>query len=349
MKKRLAFFLFPLFFIPAAFPQEADFVSQVLLPLEIFVGDHAEIRYTFRSAADFFQGDGDSELREFKNPFAGQEDTFSVLESELQRTDMEYTVRFVIVPWKVGTISFPPFDLNSALGIGGERGESQNSLSEFSEPHFFVALEPVQVKSIVEKTNSTQIMPPVPPVIMPGTTYVIFFAVIFAVVFFILFFRVLLHFSSIRRKWSLFFQRRRYKKNAEETVKRIRRTVKNTKLTDIEFCRELQRAMRDYLEFRFACKFTSVSSSSIRASFETIFAGMIPSEIAFAVEDLVALFVRTDYIRYAHDSIDSRLYPPSEHQASLVESERKTLSEMCTKVISCFENTEEQQEEGCVS
>ena len=107
--------------------------------------------------------------------------------------------------------------------------------------------------------------------------------------------------------------------------------------------------MRSYLEFRFDFRFTSISSNSIRSSFEKIFAGTIPSEIAFAVEDITAMFVRTDYIRYAHDSIDSRLYPPSEHQAALVESERKTLSDMIIKSINCFENSEEQLEENYVS
>ena len=354
MKKTFCAFCYFLFLIFTVFPQESEFVNQVLLPLEVFVGDHAEIRYTFRSAIDFFSGDENIEQRELENPFVGLEDKFSVIKAELYRTDMEYTVRFVIIPWKTGAITFPSFNLNTALGITSS--DSLNKASpdkafgnEIGEPQFFVSLEPVHVKSIVEKTGSNQMMPPIPPIIIPGTTYIIFLFLFLAIVFFILFLRILLRFNSIRRKWNLYLQKRRYKKNAEETLKKIKKLSKNTKLTDIEFCYELQTIMRSYLEFRFDFGFTSISSNSIRSSFEKIFAGTIPSEIAFAVEDITAMFVRTDYIRYAHDSIDSRLYPPSEHQAALVESERKTLSDMIIKSINCFENSEEQLEENYVS
>ncbi|MGN0740740.1 MAG: hypothetical protein ACI4LX_11275 [Treponema sp.] len=349
MKKTFCAFCYFLFLIFAVFPQDSEVVNQVLLPLEVFVGDHAEIRYTFRSAIDFFPGDENVEQRELANPFIGLEDKFSVIKAELYRTDMEYTVRFVIIPWKTGAITFPSFNLNTALGITSSDSQDKAGADEIDEPQFFVSLEPVHVKSIVEKTGSNQMMPPVPPIIIPGTTYVIFLFFFLAVVFFILFLRILLKFNSIRRKWNLYLQKRRYKKNAEETLKKIKKLSKNTKLTDIEFCYELQSIMRNYLEFRFDCKFTSISSNSIRSSFEKIFAGTIPSEIAFAVEDITAMFVRTDYIRYAHDSIDSRLYPPSEHQAALVESERKTLSDMIVKAINCFENSEEQLEENYVS
>ena len=47
------------FFILASisFSQDSESVSQVILPIDVYVGDHAEIRYTFRSAIDFFPGE----------------------------------------------------------------------------------------------------------------------------------------------------------------------------------------------------------------------------------------------------------------------------------------------------
>lgn len=329
----------------STFAQESEDASQVVLPLEMFIGDRAEIRYIFRSAIDFFSGEIGVERKELKNPFEGLEENFSVLSAELSRNDMEYTVKFVIVPWKVGTIVFPSFNLNTALDI------KKTDIENPYEPQFIVALHPVQVNSIVEKTDNRQIMPPVPPIIIPGTTYVIFLIVLFAVVFLILFFRVLLKFNATKQKWLLYLKRRAFRKNAEAAIKRIRKLLKNLKLTDIEFCSSLQQITRKYLDFRFDYMFSAISSNGIIKAFENICAGSIPLEIAGSVENLVAMFVRTDYIRYAHDSIDSQLYPPIEHQAALGKNERKNLAEMIIEAIKTFENDEKNlgQEEEIVS
>ncbi len=318
----------------STFAQDSEGVSQVILPLEVYIGDQAEIRYTFRSAIDFFPGKKNIERKDLINPFEGLEEKFTVIKAELIRNEMEYTVRFIIVPWKVGTIVFPSFNLNKALGIVsiGEEGEA--------EPEFSVALYPVQINSIVEKTDKRQMMPPVPPIIIPGTTYAIFLIVLAAVIFLILFFRVLLKFNSIRRKWKLYLLKRAYRKNAEEAVKKIKRLVKSPKIPDIEFCSTLQLYTRNYLEFRFDYRFSAISSGDIKKAFENVCAGEIPYEISSAVDNLTAMFVRTDYIRYAHDSIDSQLYPPSEHQAALVKHERKQLSEMVIDAINTFESDE---------
>lgn len=348
MKKFLAA-IFVLFSISIfAFSQESENAGQVLMPLDVYVGDHAEIRYTFRSAIDFFANDKTAEKKELINPFVGLEDSFSVVKAELYQNDFEYTLRFVIIPWKTGTISFPSFNLNTALGVKAENEEGEvveNPDDPSSiEPQFYVALFPIQIKSIVEKTNNHQMMPPVPPIIIPGTTYVIFLIALGAIVLLIVFFRVLLKFNSIKTKWKLYLKKRAYKKNAEDAVRKIKKLYKSTKSSDIEFCTGLQNITRNYLEFRFDYRFTAISSSKIRSAFEQVCFGEIPSEIAYSVEDLASMFVRTDYIRYAHDSIDSQLYPPSEHQAALAKTERKSLTEMVIKAIDCFETNEGQEE-----
>ncbi|MCR5613807.1 hypothetical protein [Treponema sp.] len=352
MKKRFNIFLALVLFAACVqlnaplYAQDSEEVSQVLLPVDVYVGDHAEIRYTFRSAIDFFAGSKDTERAELENPFKGLEENFSVVKAELYRDNMQYTLRFVIVPWKTGTISFPSFNLNTALGIAPALPAVNNDDLQISEmPEFFVALYPIQVKSIVEKTGNHSMMPPVPPMIIPGTTYVLFLLILLFVVFLILFFRVLLKFNTIRRKWNLYLKKRAYKKNAEDAIKKIKKLIKNSKATDIEFCSSLQLITRNYLEFRFGYRFSAISSSGVRSVFEQICVGEMSSEVSYAVEDLTAMFVRTDYIRYAHDSIDSQLYPPTEHQAMLAKNERKSLSDVILKAISVFESNDEQGEE----
>lgn len=350
-------------FIANLFCQDSEEVSQVVLPIEVYVGDQAEIRYTFRSAIDFFAGKENVDHLDLQNPFTELDSKFSVKKAELYQNGMEYTVRFVVVPWTVGIINFPSFNLNDALKT--EKGDlivqpknnsesedlqfensSDENLDNSEKALFFVALYPIEVKSIVEKTGNNQIRPPVPPMIVPGTTYILFFLILIFIILLIFIFRILFKFNSIRRKWNLYLKKKAFKKNAEDAIKKIKRLLKNSKLTDIEFCSNLQFITRNYLEFRFDYRFTAISSTSIRGTFEKICAGSIPNEIAYAVENIAAMFVRTDYIRYAHDSIDSRLYPPSEHQAVLVKTERKSLSEMILKAIECFESEENNQEQS---
>lgn len=338
MKKLVSFLFSLILFFSFSYAQDYEDASQVILPIDVYIGDHAEIRYSFRSAIDFFPGQEEVEHKDLENPFAGLEDNFSVVKAELYRDNMEYTVRFVIVPWKVGTISFPSFDLNKALGL--KSAEQFSDSEEINEPEFIVALYPVQIKSIVEKTGNTQMMPPVPPIIIPGTTYVIFVIILGTLIILILLFRFLFRFNSIRQKWNLYLQKRAYVKNADEAVKKIKKLLKGAKVTDIEFCSTLQSITRDYLDFRFDYRFSAMPSSSIPKVFVNICAGEIPSEISEAVENITAMFVRTDYIRYAHDSIDSQLYPPQEHQAALIKHERRHLAQMIIDAIESFESEE---------
>lgn len=343
----LGLFCFSLFFNFLSTPlyaQETEEAMQVVLPIDVYIGDQAEIRYTFRSAIDFFSGNDSLDHIEIENPFKGEEDKFSVIKSELYRNEMEYTLRIVIVPWVVGAINFPTFNLNDVLGLNiSNVKNSEENLSEIAL--FSVSLFPVNVKSIVEKTGNKEMMPPVPPIVIPGTTYFIFLIILCFVVFLILFFRFLFRFNSIRQKWIKYLKRRAFKKNAEDAIKKIKKLLKTSKLTDIDFCSSLQSITRNYLEFRFDYHFKAISSSGIKSAFEKIFSNDVPSIVSIAVDDITAMFVRTDYIRYAHDSIDSQLYPPAEHQAVLVKSERKTLSDMVLKSIECFEKDEDQLEE----
>ena len=165
---------------------------------------------------------------------------------------------------------------------------------------------------------------------------VIFLLILAAIIVLILFFRILLKFNSIRKKWLLYLQKRAYKKNADDAVKKIKRLLKTSKVTDIEFCSSIQAITRQYLDFRFDFRFSAISSSSIPAVFEKICAGQIPSEISEAVDNITSMFIRTDYIRYAHDSIDSQLYPPQEHQAALIKNERRQLVQMILNAIEAY-------------
>lgn len=328
-------FVLACFSINYAFAQNAENATQVLLPLEVYVGDQAEIRYTFRTAVDLFPNtplEFEYDINISDLPFSSLEKDCTVKKASFSRNDMDYTISIMVVPWRNGMLEFPEFDLLKlfdASGLEGAKGAT-----------YYIALEPIEIKSIVEKTKITVMQPPVPPLIIPGTTYVIFLLVLISVVLLFSVFRLILNTKNIRRKWKRFLIRHSYWQNAKNAVKKIKRLVKNTKLSDIEFCAELQSVTRNYLENRFGIPFSSVSASALHEMFERIALEDMDTAIAFCVEDLCQMFIRTDYIRYAHDSIDSQLYPPAEHQAVLVSYERVSLSDMVLKAIDTFENYE---------
>lgn len=350
MKKSLkkSLFAFALASLAAAFAQNmpdtvsanASELSQTLLPLEVYVGDEAELRYSFRSAVDFFPNAElvmEEEINAAKFPFRKLYDSITIKKAYFTRNDMEYVISVHFIPWRSGTIEFPPFDLFSVLNLN-EKDKNKNI-------SYSILFDPIEIKSIVEKTNLREMQPPSPPFIIPGTTYVIFAIVLGAIIFFALLLRALIKFGDIRRWFNHMKISRAYRRNSAIAVKKIKKLLKNKKLNDIEFCAAMQNITRTYLAFRFNYPFASASARGIREAFMKICLGEIPPVIDNSVEDLTSMFIRTDYIRYAHDSIESQLYPPAEHQAKLAAAERKSLSDMVLKAIAVFESDGESEEE----
>ena len=210
---------------------------------------------------------------------------------------------------------------------------------------YTILFEPIEIKSIVEKTNLREMQPPAPPFIIPGTTYAIFAIILAAVIVFALLLRALIKFGDIRRWLKRMKIARSYRRNSAVAVKKIKRLLKNKKAGDIEFCAALQNITRTYLAFRFDYPFASASARGVRDAFKKLCLGEIPPAIENSVEDLTSMLIRTDYIRYAHDSIESQLYPPAEHQAKLAANERKSLAGMALKAIAVFESDGESEEE----
>lgn len=318
----------------------ASELSQTLLPLEVFVGDEAELRYSFRSAVDFFPN-ADLVMEEkidiSKFPFKNLSEALTIKSAYFSRNDMEYVISLHIIPWRPGVIEFPPFDLFSILNLS-EKDKNKNI-------SYSILFEPIEIKSIVEKTNLREMQPPAPPFIIPGTTYVIFAITLAAIIIFALLLRALIKFGDIRRWFKHMKIARGYRRNSAVAVKKIKKLLKNKKAGDIEFCAALQNITRTYLAFRFDYPFASVSARGTRDAFQKICLGDIPPAIENSVEDLTSMLIRTDYIRYAHDSIESQLYPPAEHQAKLASNERKSLTDMVLKAINMFESDGESEEE----
>ena len=112
MKK--SFFITLLFLFSLDFVFAQSYVSQVVLPKKIYVGDVAEIRVSFSSGIDFFADLPANQIERNLNlsnlAIDVDNDDFLLKNAILRRVDLTYTLVLFVVPWKTGEI-----EISSAL------------------------------------------------------------------------------------------------------------------------------------------------------------------------------------------------------------------------------------------
>src|SRR5574344_1281582 len=161
---------------------------QTLVPEKMYVGDNAEIQYTFRSAIDFFaladkkMINGDVlNLNLSHTGFNALSQLCTVSRVYLVRSDLYYTLFVYLTPWKPGEIDFAPFDLNLAC-----RKNTNNPSAAGDDVHFYIDLAPVKVSSLAEEMSVSALKPPIPPLSVPGTNYILLLLIILLIVLLIL-------------------------------------------------------------------------------------------------------------------------------------------------------------------
>ena len=348
MKKNLTVCaLIALMLIPTfAQAMSTDETSQVLVPKEMYVGDTAEIQYSFRSAVDFFvladekMVKGDTlTLNLSSMGFSSLADACTVNRATLSRSDLNYTLVISITPWKPGTIDFAPFDLDAACRA---TKNAAGGVSPGDEVHFYIDLAPVVVSSLSEKMGVTTLKPPVPPLTVPGTNYIVWLLVILLLILLVVVGAVIVKLPSIIKKWGELRTHAGFIKNARVTKRRLRRLCNKQGIDDKQFALRWQQIMRVYLEYRFATSFATIPSSKITAVIDEVTGGMFSETQQNAIDDIASLFVRTDYIRFATGSIDSQLLPLQEHQTSFMEKERDKIIDRSQKSILILEKNEDE-------
>ncbi|EPF25607.1 hypothetical protein HMPREF1221_02161 [Treponema socranskii subsp. paredis ATCC 35535] len=327
MKKLLIIFCISICVSAAGFTE--DDTTQVVMPKTIYVGDRAELRYTFRSAVDFFADMNDSALsREIalkSLPFETDTDDYTILAASLERNGLLYTFRLFFIPWNTGSIDFPMFDISAAV-YGGAAAP------------FIVDVQSIEVSSILQGQDEAQLRESMGPLLLPGTMYALYFAALLSVILLIVIFRLVVKRESVRDAYKTWKLLRLYAKNAKElyrSLKRLERAGK--KIDDAEFCTELQQLIRRYLDFRFGYRFSAVSSPAIMDTFEKIMADAMSEKTQSGAMSLAAVLRRTDYVRYARGSIDSKKEPAEEFAADLKADERSSLIRIVRDAVERFE------------
>jgi hypothetical protein len=304
-------------------------ITQITLPKKIFIGDTVELRYTFHSPVDFFSDMDDSSASREINVksllFKDETDDYTLVKASLKRSGLSYTFSLIFIPWRIGKIDFPPFDL--ARAVYGS-----------TSPAFSIDMQPVTVSSILQKTDDTSLRLPAGPMLLPGTIYALYGIAVVIIILLVILIRLIVKWPVIctaRREKKLL---RSYARNAKELLRQLRRLEKaGSNISDRQFCAELQRLIRRYLDFRYGYHFSTVLTSQLMTAFDDVTAGTISDKKLQAAEILTSVMSRTDYIRYAHDSIDSMRQPSEQYEAKLGNTEREQLINMIRRAVDSFE------------
>lgn len=303
--------------------------NQMVLPKRIYVGDTAELHYTFNSNVDFFPNEETLDEKPLileKLPFDCDNENFTLKKAVIQKNGLLYTVVFTFTPWKVGSLDFPQFDLLSAF-FG-----TQNSVP------FVISPKSIEISSILTKDEDSSLRGIKGPLLFPGTIYVIYALTILFVAALVLLLHTVLKWQEIssncRQKKIL----RAYAKNARSALRQFRKLEKNSlRINDVAFCLAVQQIFRYYLTVRFGRKFDALSTEQISSEFEKLTAGTMSDFMRENVSSVQDIFRRADYIRFAHGSLDSRREPAKVYAAELQPDERSVIIANSRTIIKAFE------------
>ena len=100
--------------------------------------------------------------------------------------------------------------------------------------------------------------------------------------------------------------KRRYARSKKNTIRALKALEEKASggSSDSETCTMLQKIMREYLELRLDYPFTKTLTSEMSAAFNTATCGLADEKQYSAFENIISVFVRTDFIRFS-DSADA--------------------------------------------
>jgi len=326
----------PFFSVIAQEAINAENIRQVLVPKEVFIGDKAQIQYSFISQIDFFAKVNPSIIRNDTltfDPsiitFEGSQDKCTITDFQLFRNGASYTLVISFIPWNPGPIDFLEFDLNK---ICVDTNDLSEEVDIESTVPFIIDLERINVASIVNKMGIDKVQPAIQPQLLPGTQYIIWlFLILFILVIFLIIF-VLVKFTVLLANWKIVSERIYQYKNAAKTKIRLRKLIKKN-YSDEEFANEWQKIVRAYINKKYDYSFDSIPAGRLYSAIQKITYGMYDGKAATNVEEMCAMFTRCDYIKFAAGSIDSRLLPIEDHAAMFTEEERKGLVQNMIQIV----------------
>ena len=252
--------------------------KQSVFPKAIYIGDRAELRCTFKSDSDLPTGPLSTQA------FTGPLDfsVYDIKDIALQKSQTgqadegSYNLVISFVPWRTGKIQLPDFELE---GLG--------------TIHF----EAVEVLSLVEQQNVTGLRSYSSPLLLPGTTYKIYGSLAAFVILIILLIRLIVKWRAVVFWFNNTKLKRRYLRSKKNTIKALKKLEEEN--SDSKISTQLQKIMREYLELRLNYPFTKKLTSEMSFAFDQATCGLADENRQSAFENIISIFVRTDYIRFS--------------------------------------------------
>ena len=146
---------------------------------------------------------------------------------------------------------------------------------------------------------------------MPGTAYKIYGGIAVLVILLILIIRLIVKWRAVMFWFKNSRLKRRYarsKKNTIKALKKLQTEYSNSESNhenDSQLCTRLQKIIREYLELRLEYPFTKKLTSELSLAFNEATCGLADESRTDAFEDIISVFVRTDFIRFS-DSARAR-------------------------------------------
>ncbi|MCR4741754.1 MAG: hypothetical protein K5866_02625 [Treponema sp.] len=295
--------------------------QQILLPKNVYIGDLAELRISFTSTEEIVNYKFLSDL-DYRD--------YSIEKIDLSQTGLNYyQLSLDFVPWKIGQINFPSIELEVAPGPNQENPENKENL--------LIKIQPVEILSLVEQNKVTGLRSFENPLLIPGTSYKIYAGLILFILLLIFSIRLIVRHKQVAFFLKMQKQKRKYRKNKKKTIKQLQGLLKS-KEEDKEIAGNIQAIMRKYLEVRFDQPFSRTVSSKIISLYDQATYGLSSESKFQAAENISAIFIRTDYVRYAQGSINSK-------DANFQEKEKSELIQKLIESIECLEKTPKTKEE----
>ena len=289
--------------------QRVGFISPkewALLPKEAYVGDQVELRLTIApsvellpSSVDFvskeYEADevwGSSDFA-FRHKFLAQQEAadVSLHRVSLQRVEGGYSLSLVLTPWLPQKIELGYFNLLSLP-------EVQDFVAGTSSKFLLVQLPQIEIASLAEKVGAVQLRPVAPPVLVPGSIYVVYGLAIGALLLLLALIVVLARFQQVRLFFKSLAAGIRLSRNYKWVQRQLRKLA-SQQLEGKDLAAGLEFIARTYLEGRFGRSFQAAATSEIMFLLDEIFVGMLSDEQLEVVEGLCNLLRRCDYLRYA--------------------------------------------------
>lgn len=325
-------------------------IKQILIPRDVFIGDQGQIQFSFYSSYDYLNDVERNRIKDgrlYINPekvssYLVDSDSCKIQSTILERSgNGNYTLLISLIPWKAEEIKFKEFELGDLCGNLSEEESAEKRKTH--APSFLVRLRPVKILSLVDKLNEHNLRPAKSPVTLPGTNYFLWGFSILGILFISGIFIVVIKFPQITSKYRKIVAKNKFRKNARDTCRRLKIILRKN-LGDKDFAQGVQVIVRKYLEFRFNTSFASVTVSRMLSKIQEVTGNMLNENTEEAVEDIVSAFVRTNYIRFASGSIDSKRLPVEEYQASFLPGERTKMVITLRKAINRLEKGGEEND-----